>query len=134
MSTPRLRKLLLVADAIFLLAASTGGMIADLVGAFAGVGPQKNVLGPAPHAAIGFVEAHGLAFIIGVLLLRAEPLRSWHLTAAAVHFLLGTSNLVFWQMFVDTDMLPMGWVTTVLHWLFVALQLAAATTDSRRGS
>ena len=51
-----------------LLAASTGGMIADLVGAFAGVGPQKNVPGPAPHAAIGFVEAHGLAFIIGVLL------------------------------------------------------------------
>jgi hypothetical protein len=29
----------------------------------------------------------------------------------------------------------LGWVTTVLHWLFVALQLAAAaSTYSRRGS
>lgn len=130
----RLRKLLLVVDAIFLLVASTGGMIADLAGAFAGIGPQKDVLGPAPYAAIGFVEAHGLAFIIGVLLWRAEPQRSWHLTAAAVHVLLGTSNLVFWQMFIAADMLAMGWVTTVLHWLFVALQLAAASTYSRRGS
>ena len=131
----RVRKALLVADAIFLLLASTGGMIADLAGAFADIGPQRNVLGPAPHAAIGFVEAHGLAFIIGVLLWRAEPLRSWHLTAAAVHVLLGISNLVFWQMFIAADMLAMGWVTTVLHWLVVALQLgAAASTYSRRGS
>jgi hypothetical protein len=67
-----------------LLLAATGGLIADLAGAFAGAGPQKNVLGAAPYAAIGFVEAHGLAFIIGVLLWRAEPQRSWHLIAAAV--------------------------------------------------
>ena len=130
----RVRKALLVADAIFLLVASTGGMIADLAGAFAGVGPQRGVLGPAPYAAIGFVEAHGLAFVIGVLLWRAEPARSWHLAAAAVHVLLGTSNLVFWQIFVATDMLAMGWGTTTLHWLFVALQLAAAATYSRRGN
>ncbi len=130
----RLRKALLVANAIFLLVASTGGMIADLAGAFAGIGPQRGVLGPAPYAAIGFVEAHGLAFIIGVLLWRAEPARSWHLTASGVHILLGTSNLVFWQIFVATDMLAMGWVTTTLHWLFVALHLAAAATYSRRGS
>jgi hypothetical protein len=52
-------------------------MTADLAADFAGIGPQRNVLGPAPHAAIGFVE----------------------------------------------------------HWLFVALQLAAAaSTYSRRGS
>jgi hypothetical protein len=135
MSNTRLRKALLVANAIFLLVASAGGMAADLAAAFAGIGPQRNVLGPAPYAAIGFVEAHGLALIMGVLLWRAEPLRSWHLTAAAVHVLLGTSNLVFWQIFIAGDMLAMGWVTTVLHWLFVALQLtAAASTYSRRGS
>jgi hypothetical protein len=136
MAEARLRKALLVADATFLLVASTGGMIADLAGAFAGIGPQRNVLGPAPYAAIGFVEAHGLAFILGVLLWRAEPVRSWHFAAGAVHVLLGTSNLLFWQIFIATDMLAMGWVTTVLHWLFVALQLtaAAAPTYSRRGS
>lgn len=131
MSKLRLRKLLLVADAI-LLVASTGGLIADLAGAFAGVGPQKNVLGAAPYAAIGFVEAHGLAFIIGVLLWRAEPLRAWHLTAAAVHVLLGTSNLVFWGIFVVSDMLAMGYVTTALHGLFTGLQLFAAIVAGKR--
>jgi hypothetical protein len=60
------------------------------------------------------------------LLWRAAPERSWHLAAAAIHVLLGTANLVFWQIFVAGDMLATGYVTTSLHWLFVALQLAAA--------
>jgi len=120
------RRFILRANATFLLIASCGGMWADLAGAFLGIGPQKAILGSAPHAAIGSVEAHGLAFIIGVLLWRAEPARPWHLTAAVVHVLLGTSNLVFWRIFIATDMLAAGYGTTSLHWLFVALQLAAA--------
>jgi hypothetical protein len=67
-----------------------------------------------------------VALIIGVLLCSAEPLRTWHLTAAAVHVLLGTTNLVFWQIFIAADMLVVGYVTTLLHWLFVVLQLSAA--------
>jgi hypothetical protein len=51
---------------------------------------------------MGLVEANGLA-VIGVLLWRAQPLRSWHLTGAAVHVLLGASNLVFWQIFVAAN-------------------------------
>ena len=51
----------------------------------------------APHAAIGFVEAHGLAFILAVLLCQAPPIRYAHLTASAVMALLGVSNLVFWR-------------------------------------
>jgi hypothetical protein len=47
-------------------------------------------------AAIGFVEAHGPAFILGVPFARAMPSRSRHGTAAAVHALLGTANLLFW--------------------------------------
>ena len=86
------RRFILRANATFLLIASCGGMWADLAGAFLAIGPQKAILGSAPHAAIGSVEAHGLAFIIGVLLWRAEPARPWHLTAAMVHVLLGTSN------------------------------------------
>jgi hypothetical protein len=66
-----------------------------------------------------------------MLLWRAEPLRSWHLTAAAVHALLGTANLVFWQIFIAADMLAGGYITTSLHWLFVALQLCAAVAASR---
>jgi hypothetical protein len=119
------RRLILRTDAAFLLAASAGGMWSDLCGAFLARGHVAPVLATAPHAAIGFVEAHGLAFILGVLLWRAAPQRTWHLTAAAIHALLGTANLVFWQIFVAADMLPVGYITTCLHWLFVALHLGA---------
>ena len=84
------------------------------------------MLAAAPHAAIGFVEAHGLAVILAVLRWRATPARAWHLTAVALEVLLGTSNLAFWSLFVATGALTMGYVTTGLHWLFVALQLTAA--------
>jgi len=120
------RIVLLRANAVFLLAASASGMINDLIGAFLLRGPIGLVVEKVPHAAIGFVEAHGLAFIIGVLLWRAESLRLWHLTAGAVHVLLGTSNLVFWPLFAFADMMMVGFVTTALHGLFAVLQLAAA--------
>jgi len=74
-------------------------MINNLTGAFLLRGPLGLVLEKAPHAAIGFVERHGLAFIIGMLLWRAEPARLWHGTAVAAHVLLGTSNVVFWPLF-----------------------------------
>jgi hypothetical protein len=51
-----LRKLLLRGNAVFLLAASAGGMINDLTGAFLLRGPVGLVLEKAPHAAIGFVR------------------------------------------------------------------------------
>jgi hypothetical protein len=124
--TMSIRTAILRANAIYLLVAAAGGFTADILGAFFGRGPVGPVIASAPHAAIGFVEAHGLAFIIGVLLWRAAATRAWHFTAAAVHVLLGTANLVFWQAFVAGDMLVVGYVTTALHWLFVGLQLAAA--------
>jgi hypothetical protein len=126
--TTTMRRIILRTNAVFLLAASSFGMSADLAGAFFAVGPQRSILDAAPHAAIGFVEAHGLAFIIGVLLWRAEPLRLWHLTAAAVHALLGTANLVFWQIFIAADALWGGYLTTSLHWIFVMLQLVGASS------
>jgi hypothetical protein len=121
-----IRKTILRANALYLLIASVGGFLADVLGIFFLVGVQSRVMMNAPHAGIGFVEAHGLAFIIGILLWRAAPSMTWHLTATAVHVLLGTANLVFWQIFVAADVLVAGYVTTSLHWLFVVLQLAAA--------
>jgi hypothetical protein len=90
------------------------------------------VIGGAPLAGIGFIEAHGLALIMGVLLWRAEPTRTWHVTAAAVHILLGTANLLFWQIFSVAGALIAGYVTTSLHWLFAGLQLFAATAHANR--
>jgi len=88
-------------------------------------GPQGPLLSATPQAAIGFIEAHGLAAILGALLWRAAPARAWHLTAAAVHALLGGANIAFWRFFAAADMVAVGWATTLMHSLFVLLQLYA---------
>ena len=129
--TTTMRQRILRANALYLLVASLGGLLMDIAGAFFARGPESQILAIQPVAAIGFLEAHGLALIIGVLLWRAAPLRSWHLTAVAVHVLLGTANLVFWQIFIATDMLAAGYISTSLHWLFVAPQLFAAFSAER---
>ena len=124
------RRLILRANAVYIGLAGVAGMLFDIRGVLYGLGPQGRVLAQAPHAAIGFIEAHGLAVILAVLLWRAAPARSWHLTAVAMEVLLGTSNLVFWDMFVATDALAVGYLTTGLHWTFVVLQGVAAMTAS----
>jgi hypothetical protein len=48
------------------------------------------------------------------------------LTAAAVHILLGASNIALWRIFILCDVLPLGYVSTSLHCLFAVLQLMAA--------
>lgn len=131
-----LRKLVLRADAIYLgFAALAAILIADIPGIFFGEGPLGAFGATAPQAGIGFIEAHGLAFILAVLLWRAASAKAWavtsstrsrHLTGAAVHLLLGSVNLFAWDFFVATDSLAGGYITTSLHWLFVVLQLLAA--------
>jgi hypothetical protein len=121
--------MLLRANALYLLAAAAGGMSADLAGAFLGAGPFAKVLAAAPDTTIGFVEAHGLALIIGCFLWQAEHARAWHLMAAAVHALLGICILTFWRLFISADMLAMGYATTFLHGLFFALRFAASAVS-----
>jgi hypothetical protein len=132
--TKAMRLFVLRANAIYLVLAAIGGLRADVLGIFFSQGHVGRVVSAAPFAGIGFIEAHGLALILGVVLWRAAPLRSWHLTAVAIHLLLGTANLVFWQIFVAADMLAVGYITTSLHWLFVILQLVAAATARTRAS
>jgi hypothetical protein len=121
------RQLILRANAIYLGFASIAAFLfMDVPGIFFGVGPAARIVATAPHTGIGFVEAHGLAFIISVLLWRATPERSWHVTGAAVSLLLGTANLVFWQMFIAADALAMGYLTTSFHWVFGVVEVAAA--------
>ncbi len=124
-------QLILRAHASFIGVAGCAGMIFDIRGVLYGVGPQGRALANAPHAGIGFVEAHGLAVILAVVLWRSAPERSAHLTALAVAALLGTANLAFWQGFIVMDALVMGYVTTALHWMFVALNLMAALSEKR---
>jgi hypothetical protein len=107
----------------------------DIPGVFFGKGPLGATGVHAPQAGIGFIEAHGLALILAILMWRATSAgswrvtagsRAWHVTAAAIHVLLGSANLVAWEFFVSTDSLAAGYITTSLHWLLVALQLLAA--------
>lgn len=124
--TPAVRRLILRANAVYIGVAALGGLVFDLCGSLLGVGPQGRILENAPYAAIGFVEAHGLAWILAVLLWRAAPVRQWHLTAVGMEMLLGTANVIFWQMFLAVDVLVLGYVTTGLHVAFAAVQLVAA--------
>ena len=129
-----LRTLILRANALYIGLAGAAGVLFDLRGIYLGLGPQGRILEAAPHAGIGFVEAHGLAVILAVLMWRAVPARMWHLTGFSIDVLLGTSNLLMWQIFIAADILPVGYITTILHWTFAALQLLAAlpSREARR--
>src|SRR5262245_60547834 len=120
-----LRTFILRANAFYVGMAGAAGFLFDLRGIFLGLGPQGRILEAAPYAGIGFLEAHGLAAILGVVLWRAVAERRWHLTALSMDVLLGTSNLVLWQIFIAADILPVGYITTTLHWTFAMLQLLA---------
>src|SRR5262245_52125644 len=78
-------------DGGFLILAGTAAMLAETVGHFFGVGPLAQSMN-SPHTIGGF-EAHGLAIIIGVLLVHAVKLvdrQLWHALGISIHLLLGT--------------------------------------------
>ncbi|CAN7514803.1 hypothetical protein LJR234_003760 [Mesorhizobium amorphae] len=118
-------------NAGFLIIASAGGLATDIAGSFFGVGAEATLLANAPGTGIGFIEAHGLALIIGVTMWRVAYSRNWHALLTAVHLLLGTANLLFWQFFIAADVLAVGYVTTAAHFLFVVAHLAALAGAAR---
>jgi hypothetical protein len=129
------RKLILRSNALYLGIASIAAfLLLDLRGIVFGSGPAGQVLAAVPHAAIGFVEAHGLAFILAVLLWHAQPVRYAHLTAAAVMALLGVSNIVFWPLFTATGMTAPGAILTTAHLAFATAQLLAASGPRARAA
>jgi len=107
---------LLRANALYLVTASTIAFLMEAVGV--------RVVG------IGFVDAHELALIAGLLLWSASPRPCWHAAAAAVHVLFAAANLAHWQTFASADLVAMGYLTTFVHALFAALQVRAARTAS----
>jgi hypothetical protein len=129
------RKIILRANALYLGVASVAAfLLLDLRGIVFGAGPVAQVVAAAPYAAIGFVEAHGLAFILAVLLWNAHPVRYAHLTAGAVMSLLGVCNLVFWPLFTATGMTAAGVGLTALHLLFAVAQFVAASGRRARAA
>lgn len=107
-------------DGVFLMLAGGLAMIAETVGHFLGVGPFAANQG-SPFTIGGF-EAHGFAILIGALLFRGAALpdrRLWHVVGLASHLFLGSANLLFWSSFVQQGVIPVGYVTTGLHVIFV---------------
>jgi hypothetical protein len=121
MSSPRVSRWALRLDGIFLALAGGAALVAETLGHFLGVGPLAATRG-SPHT-IGGVEAHGLAIILAVLLLRASGLadrRLWHGVGLSTHLLLSSANILFWSSFVQQGVVPVGIVTTALQIAFVA--------------
>ncbi|QIA24167.1 MAG: hypothetical protein EOS23_32240 [Mesorhizobium sp.] len=129
--TPAFGNILIRVNAGFLILASAGGLITDVAGSFFGRGAEAALLADAPGAGIGFIEAHGLALIIGLTMWRIAYSVNWHAFLATVHALLGTANLLFWQFFIAADVLVVGYVTTAAHWLFVVAHLGALAGAAR---
>ena len=117
---------ILRADAAWLILVSATAMLVDVAGAFLERGPESAFLGGHTELGIAFLEAHGLALILGITLWRVPVSRGWHVTAAALHLLLGTSNLLFWNAFFASGMATVGYVTTSFHLMFVLVQIFAA--------
>lgn len=129
----KLRRTILLANGVFLLLVGGAQFTFDLLSHFLGAGPLGTIFTGSSYT-IGFAEAHGLAFLFGVLFIRAA--RSgvdtyWHLVAVAVHILLGGANLLFWPSFVAMGLVPMGVVATAFHGLFVASEAWCAKVAHR---
>lgn len=129
--TDDLRRKILRFNALYLGVAAVMGLFGlDLRAIVLGTGPQAPILAAAPDAAVGFLEAHGLALILATALWRAPATRAWHFTGAAQGALLGTCNLVYWSIFTSTNSLTLGYVTTTLHLSVAIAQLAAGIAAS----
>lgn len=125
MPARRLRKTVLLLNGLFLTGMGGTFAVFDLWGYYLGGGP----VGPIMHNllyTIGFFEAHALACILGLLLLRArrvDPAPVWHWVAAVIHLLLGSANLLFWPLAVQWQAERPEMVVTTLHGLFVVAHL-----------
>jgi hypothetical protein len=122
------------ANGAFLALVGGAQMIFELLSHYFGVGPWGRIFTGSPYT-IGFLEAHGLAFLIGVLLIgvaASEQQRYWHGFAACVHVLLGGANLLFWSSFVAWGLVPAGIVATAFHGLFLVAQLFFYVRTSTR--
>src|SRR5262245_28977031 len=73
------RTTFLRANAYYLLAASAGSLVMDVLGSFFLRGPESRLIAAAPFTGAGFLEAHGLALILGIWFWCAPSSRSWHL-------------------------------------------------------
>ena len=101
-SVTRSRRLLRM-DGTFLIIAGLVQLLSEAVSHYAGKGLHDDTFADWPYT-IGFVEAHGLATMTGILLLWAAPQprrRFFHGYTVATHVFLAAANVIFWDSFVE---------------------------------
>jgi len=121
----QLRKTVLLLNGLFLTGMGGAFALFDLWGYYLGGGPLGHIMHNLLYT-IGFFEAHALACILGLLLLRArrvDPAPVWHLVGATIHLLLGSANLLFWPLAVQWQAERPEMVVTTIHGLFMVAQL-----------
>ena len=120
------RKILFQFNAGFLVLMGGVVSILDYLGFRTGAGPLGRML-HGNDLAVGMQEAHGLAFLFGLVLFLyavSDARPSWHLICAGIHILLGGSNLVYWNGAVEYGIVGPEIVVTTIHGLLVVLHLA----------
>jgi hypothetical protein len=99
---------------------------------------RRGIYGPLFHSSpyvVGWVEAHGLAALIGIVFIvvgASDGGRRWHVVALCVHMLLGTANIVFWSAFRTFGMVAAGIVATTGHLLLGTAHLIAIASVGRK--
>lgn len=124
--------MLIKVDALFLLAASINGVVADLSSYFSGAGAFGDTFFRDP-VTLGVVEAHGLAMLTAVAawFVGLSAPRYWHWHLAATHALLGGANIFFFDLFTRVGAETGGIAVTAIHFAFAILQAGAATFGGR---
>ncbi len=129
----RFRKLIMIANALFLSLTGFAQMIFELLSHYRGMGPLNGIFTDTPYT-IGFFEAHGFAVLTGILVFSVmlKGLDAhWHLYLAGVCLLLGGSNLLFWDSFSKVGLVAAGIVATSLHVTFFVLQVVCYLISRR---
>jgi hypothetical protein len=128
------RRTLLIVNGCFLAVVGSVQVAFELMSYFRAAGPFGDIFHRSAYT-VGWVEAHGFAVLVGVLLLTVatrDGRSLWHVFALAVHLLLGTANIVFWAGYTEFGMLPAGIASTAAHGVFVASHAVALSRRSRR--
>jgi hypothetical protein len=125
----KFRKTVLILNALYIGLTGFVQMIFELLSHFRGIGPLGKIFTNTAYT-VGFFEAHGFAVLTAVLVFSVmlkEMKSRWHLYMAGVSFLLGGSNLLFWDSFAKVGLVTAGYVATSFHIVFFALQIFCYT-------
>jgi hypothetical protein len=140
------RRILLLINGGVLAVVGAAQVILELLSYYAGDGIYGPLFHNSPYV-VGWVEAHGLAALIGIVFLAvaaydgggrlqkiAHCLKKQigNIVALCVHLLLATANIVFWSGFRAFGMVGAGIVATTGHLLLVTAHLIAIASVSRK--